>query len=125
MRLIIALLISTVGYGQTYEIYEPYYYIGVLERATELQMDSIHTLEFNMKRAKRVMLKERMYKRAWIKVAVGEAVLLGGVAIGLISGAWVPVVMGVVAIELFLVIEGRYRVSIRDFKQKQPTRWKM
>ena len=121
----IAILTSLFCSAQTDELYDPFYYISVLERKTELQMDSIYTLDFNLKRAKRVMLKERMYKRAWIKVAIGEAVLIGGVTLILISGAWVPVVMGVVAVELFLVIEGRYRVSIRDFKQKQPTRWKM
>ena len=121
----IAILTSLFCSAQTDELYDPFYYISVLERKTELQMDSIYTLDFNLKRAKRVMLKERMYKRAWIKVAIGEAVLIGGAALILVSGAWVPVVMGVVAVELFLVIEGRYRVSIRDFKQKQPTRWKM
>ena len=121
----IAILTSLFCSAQTDELYDPFYYISVLERKTELQMDSMYILDFNVKRAKRVMLKERMYKRAWIKVAIGEAVLIGGVTLILISGAWVPVVMGVVAVELFLVIEGRYRVSIRDFKQKQPTRWKM
>ena len=121
----ITILTSLFCSAQTDELYDPFYYISVLERKTELQMDSIYTLDFNLKRAKRVMLKERMYKRAWIKVAIGEAVLIGGAALILVSGAWVPVVMGVVAVELFLVIEGRYRVNIRDFKQKQPTRWKM
>ena len=121
----IAILTSLFCSAQTDELYDPFYYISVLERKTEIQMDSMYTLDFNLKRAKRVMLKERMYKRAWIKIAIGEAVLIGGAALILVSGAWVPVVMGVVAVELFLVIEGRYRVSIRDFKQKQPTRWKM
>jgi len=128
MKLWLAIIVSLLplaGHTQTDELYDPFYYISVLERKTELQMDSMYTLDFNVKRAKRVMLKERMYKRAWIKVAIGEAVLIGGATLILISGAWVPVVMGVVAVELFLIIEGRYRVSIRDFKQKQPTRWKM
>lgn len=121
----IAILLNFSCPAQTDELYDPFYYISVLERKTEIQMDSIHTLDSTIKRAKRVMLKERMYKRAWIKVAVGEAVLIGGVTLILVSGAWVPVIMGVVAVELFLVIEGCYRVSLRDFKQKQPTRWKM
>ena len=121
----VAIFTSLFCSAQTDELYDPFYYISVLERKTERQMDSRYSLDFNLKRAKRVMLKERMYKRAWIKVAIGEAVLIGGAALILVSGAWVPVVMGVVAVELFLVIEGRYRVNIRDFKQKQPTRWKM
>ena len=121
----IAILTSLFCSAQTDELYDPFYYISVLERKTEIQMDSMYTLDFNLKRAKRVMLKERMYKRAWIKVAIGEGVLIGGAALILVSGAWVPVVMGVVAIELFLVVEGHYRLSVRYFKQKQPTRWKM
>ena len=124
---ILTLLISYVNAsGQWTETNEDLeYYIRVLERKSELQMDSIHNLEFNVKRATRIMLKEHVRKKMWIKFAVGEVVLLGGVVLILSSGAWVPVIMGVAAIELFLIIEGRYRVSIRDFKQKQPTRWKM
>jgi len=124
---ILTLLISYVNasaqWTETNE--DPEYYISVLERKAELQMDSIHNLEFNVKRSKRVMLKEHVRKKMWIKFAVGEAVLLGGVVLVITSGAWVPVIMGVAAIELFLVLEGRYRLNIHDMKPKKPTRYKM
>ena len=124
---ILTLLISYVNasaqWTETNEDLE--YYIRVLERKSELQMDSIHNLEFNVKRATRIMLKEHVRKKMWIKFAVGEAVLLGGVVLIISSGAWVPVIMGVAAIELFLIIEGRYRLSIHDFKIKKPVRYKM
>ena len=124
---ILTLLISYVNasaqWTETNE--DPEYYISVLERKTELQMDSIHNLEFNVKRSKRVMLKEHVRKKMWIKFAVGEAVLLGGVVLVITSGAWVPVIMGVAAIELFLVLEGRYRLNIHDFKIKKLVRYKM
>jgi hypothetical protein len=124
---ILTLLISYVNasaqWTETNEDLE--YYIRVLERKSELQMDSIHNLEFNVKRATRIMLKEHVRKKMWIKFAVGEAVLLGGVVLIISSGAWVPVIMGVAAIELFLIIEGRYRLSVHDFKIKKPVRYKM
>lgn len=124
---ILTLLISYVNasaqWTETNEDLE--YYISVLERKAILQMDSIHNLEFNVKRSKRVMLKEHVRKKMWIKFAVGEAVLLGGVVLIISSGVWVPVIMGVAAIELFLIIEGRYRLNIYDMKPKKPTRYKM
>ena len=131
---ILTLLISYVNancqlVSNTYRLTETNedleYYISVLERKAELQMDSIHNLEFNVKRSKRIMLKEHVRKKMWIKFAVGEAVLLGGVVLGITSGAWVPVIMGVAAIELFLILEGHYRLNIHDMKPKQPARYKM
>ena len=72
---IIASLLPLVGHTQTDELYDPFYYISVLERKTELQMDSMYTLDFNVKRAKRVMLKEMVHRKTWIKIAVGEAAI--------------------------------------------------
>lgn len=122
---IIALLLSFLGNSQTNESYDPYYYIMVLERKTDLQMDSIHTLEFIVKRSKRVMLKEMVHKKTWTKIAVGEAAIIVGGILIVVSGAWVPVIMGVAAVELFLILEGRYRLNSHDMKRKKPPRWKM
>lgn len=101
------------------------YYNRVLERKAKLQMDSIHTLEFKMKRAKRIMLKEMVHKKTWIKIAVGEAAIIAGGILIVTSGAWIPVIMGVAAVELFLILEGHYRLNIHDMKPKQPARYKM
>lgn len=122
----IAILLNFSCPAQTGELYDPLYYISVLERKTEIQMDTIHALKVNLKRAKRVMLKELTYKRVWIKIAIGEAVLIGGAAIILVSGAWIPVLMGVGVVELFLIIEGQYRtLNAQYFKQKEPACCKM
>jgi hypothetical protein len=92
------------------------YYISVLERKSELQNDSMHTLERNLFNAKVVMLKENLRKKAWIKVAIGEMVLGTGILIGFVTGAWVPVIMGTAMIELYLLIEGKYRLNIKKLK---------
>lgn len=122
---IVALLLCFLGNSQTNESYDPHYYISVLERKTDLQMDSIHTLEFTLKRSKRVMLKEMVHRKMWIKIAVGEAAIIAGGILIVTSGAWVPVIMGVAAVELFLILEGQYRLNSHDMKRKKPTRWKM
>lgn len=122
---IVALLLCFLGNSQTNESYDPYYYISVLERKTDLQMDSIHTLEFTLKRSKRVMLKEMVHRKTWIKIAVGEAAIIAGGILIITSGAWVPVIMGVAAVELFLILEGHYRLNSHDMKRKKPPRWKM
>ena len=121
----IAILTSLFCSAQTDELYDPFYYISVLERKTEIQMDSMYTLDFNLKRAKRVMLKEMVHRKTWIKIAVGEAAIIVGGVLVAVSGAWVPVIMGVAAVELFLILEGQYRLNSHDMKRKKPPRWKM
>jgi hypothetical protein len=128
MKLWLAIIVSLLplaGHTQTDELYDPFYYISVLERKTDLQMDSIHTLEFTLKRSKRIMLKEMVHRKTWIKIAVGEAAIITGGILIIASGAWVPVIMGVTAVELFLILEGQYRLNSHDMKRKKPPRWKM
>ena len=128
MKLWLAIIVSLLplaGHTQTDELYDPFYYISVLERKTEIQMDSMYTLDFNLKRAKRVMLKEMVHRKTWIKIAVGEAAIIVGGILVAVSGAWVPVIMGVAAVELFLILEGQYRLNSHDMKRKKPPRWKM
>ena len=92
------------------------YYVRVLERKVELQNDSMHRLERNLSTAKVIMLKEHLKKKAWIKVAIGETVLIGGVALAIITGAWVPALMATGLIEIYLLIEGKYRLNIKKLK---------
>lgn len=131
---ILTLLISYVNVNcqlvnDTYRLIETNedieYYNRVLERKAILQMDSIHMLEFKVKRAKRIMLKEMVHKKTWIKIAVGEAAIIAGGILIVTSGAWIPVIMGVAAVELFLILEGHYRLNIHDMKPKHPARYKM
>lgn len=92
------------------------YYNSVLERKCVLQNDSMHNLERKLNIAKVIMLKENLRKKAWIKVVIGETVLVAGVTVGLITGAWVPVLMTVGVIEFYLLIEGKYRLNIKKLK---------
>ena len=73
----------------------------------------MEVLEYKLDMAKTVMLKEHLRKKTWIKVVIGETVLVTGVVIGIVTGAFIPVLMGVAAIELYLLVEGNYRLNIK------------
>ena len=105
---------SILGFSQS--DFDPYYYIKVLERKTELQADSMHVLEYKLSNATLIMLKENVRKKAWIKVVIAEAAILGGAFIIISSGAVVPVIMAVGMIEVFLLLEGKYRLNIKQLK---------
>ena len=73
------------------------------------------------------MLTEYTRKKAWIKVAVAETALIGGVILAVSTGLIVPVAMGVAAIELCLLIEGNYRLNtrqLRKMKKENPEKLK-
>ena len=66
------------------------------------------------------MLKEHYRKRAWIKAFFGQTVFVAGAVGAFITGAWVPIGMGVLVVEIFLVIESKYsEVKLEDNKQEQ------
>jgi hypothetical protein len=84
------------------------------------QLDTLVELHTRSRLSSRLMLKEHYRKRAWIKVCVGETILVAG-AIGIfVTGAWVPIGMAVATIEIFLILEGKYsNVDLKDKKQKR------
>jgi hypothetical protein len=89
------------------------------------QLDTLATARDKEKRAVKVMLKEHYKKRAWVKAFFGQTILVGGAVGAFITGAWVPIGMGVLAVEIFLVIESRYsEVKLEDNKQ-EVKRYKM
>lgn len=92
------------------------YYISVLERKVDLQSDSMHRLERNLSTAKVIMLKENLRKKAWIKVVIGETALVAGAVVGILTGAWIPAAMAVAVVEIFLLVEGKYRLNIKQLK---------
>jgi len=89
------------------------------------QLDTLKSARNKEKRAIKVMLKEHYKKRAWVKAFIGQTVfVIGGVG-AFITGAWVPIGMGVLAVEIFLVLESRYsEVKLEDNKQ-EVKRYKM
>jgi hypothetical protein len=88
------------------------------------QLDTLETARYKEKRATKLMLKEHYKKRAWVKAFFGQTVLVGGAVGAFITGAWVPIGMGVLAVEIFLILEGKYsEVKLEDNKQ-EPKRYK-
>jgi len=89
------------------------------------QLDTLAFARSKEKRAMQVMLREHYRKRAWVKTTIGETVLVAGVIGAFITGAWVPIGMGVAVFEIFLMIEGKYsNVKLEDNKQESK-RYKM
>jgi hypothetical protein len=66
--------------------------------------------------AKEIMLKEHYSKKRWVKSTVGEGAIIVGGIVGLVTGAWVPVCIAVGVIELYLFVEGKVQISIKQTK---------
>ena len=89
------------------------------------QLDTLAAARDKEKRAVKIMLKEHYKKRSWVKAFFGQTILVGGAVGAFITGAWVPIGMGVLAVEIFLVLESRYsEVKLEDNKQ-EVKRYKM
>jgi len=88
------------------------------------QLDTLEIARFKEKRATKLMLKEHYRKRAWIKAFFGQTVFVAGAVGAFITGAWVPIGMGVLVVEVFLILESKYsEVKLEDNKQ-EPKRYK-
>lgn len=84
------------------------------------QLDTLEISRYKEKRANKLMLKEHYRKRAWIKAFFGQTVFVAGAVGAFITGAWVPIGMGVLVVEVFLVLEGKYsEVKLEDDKPKR------
>jgi len=84
------------------------------------QLDTLETARYKEKRANKLMLKEHYRKRSWVKAFFGQTVFVAGAVGAFITGAWVPIGMGVLVVEVFLVLEGKYsEVKLEDDKPKR------
>jgi len=63
------------------------------------------------------MLRQRLNRITWMKVAIGQTMLCGAAVLGIVTGAWVPIMMGAAVVEFYLVIESKYRFNRRDLKK--------
>ena len=63
------------------------------------------------------MLRQRLNRITWMKVAIGQTVMSGAVVLGIVTGAWVPVMMGAAAVEIYLLVESNYRFNRRDLRK--------
>ena len=89
------------------------------------QLDTLAISRNKEKRAMQVMLREHYKKRSWVKAFIGQTIFVVGGVGAFITGAWVPIGMGVLVVEVFLILESRYsEVKLEDNKQ-EPKRYKM
>jgi hypothetical protein len=63
------------------------------------------------------LARQKLNRITWMKVALGQTALVGGVVLGIVTGAWVPVMMGVAVVEIYLLAESKYRFNRRDLKK--------
>jgi hypothetical protein len=60
--------------------------------------------------------KEIKQKRLFAKIAVGEGTMIIGGIVGVITGAWVPVCIAIGVTELYLLVEGKIQISVKQTK---------
>lgn len=63
------------------------------------------------------LIRQKLNKITWMKVAIGQTVLGGAVVLGIATGLWVPVMMGAAAVEIYLLVESNYRFNRRDLRK--------
>ena len=63
------------------------------------------------------LMRQKLNRITWMKVALGQTALVGGVALSIVTGAWVPVMMGVAVVEIYLLTESKYRFNRRDLRK--------
>lgn len=79
------------------------------------QVDVVES-KLNETTAKEIMLKEHKKKRIWTKVAIGEGAIIAGGIVGIVTGAWIPVCIAVGVVELYLLVEGKVQINIKQTK---------
>ena len=63
------------------------------------------------------MLRQKLNRITWMKVAIGQTAMGGAVVLGILTGAWVPVMMGAAVVEFYLLVESNYRFNRRDLRK--------
>ena len=89
------------------------------------QLDTLETARYKEKRATKLMLKEHYRKRAWVKAFIGQTIFVVGGVGAFITGAWVPIGMGVLVVEVFLILESRYSEVKLENNKQEVKRYKM
>jgi hypothetical protein len=90
-----------------------------LEDKINQQQLTIDSLDYYLQLGKITMLKQNEKRKIWMKIAASELIIVGGVALSIVSGLWVPVFMGVFVIEMGIVTEGKYRLNLKDLKKQR------
>lgn len=80
------------------------------------QSIALEKAKTQQKLAEKVLNPEIKQKRLFAKLAVGEGAIIVGGIIGLATGAWIPVCIAVGITELYLLVEGKVQINIKQTK---------
>ncbi len=87
-----------------------------LKEQNKQQQVDVHKAKTTETAATNIVNKERTKKRVWAKVAIGEGAMIVGGIVGAITGAWVPICIAVGVVELYLLVEGKVQINIKQTK---------
>ena len=90
--------------------------IDSLETVVGVQSSALEKAKAQQKIAEKTLNPEVKQKRLFAKLAVGEGAIIVGGIIGLATGAWVPVCIAVGVVELYLLVEGKVQISVKQTK---------
>jgi len=94
-----ALMLSREAFFGLYDQYNQ------LEDEAKLQRETA-TIEKGLRKAAQDSLsEEKVKKKSWRKVAIGEGILIVGAVVGAVTGAWVPVVTIVIVAEVAIIMD--------------------
>jgi len=90
--------------------------IDSLETVIDQQSIMVNDAKTREQLATENINKELKQKRLFAKISIGEGAIIAGGIVGLATGAWVPVCIAVGVIELYLLVEGKVQINIKQTK---------
>jgi len=94
-----ALMLSRTAFFSLYDQYNQ------LESEAKLQRDNAINEKKLKEAAQDSLADEKIKKRGWRKVAIGEGILIVGAVVGAVTGAWVPVATIVIVAEVAIIMD--------------------
>ena len=77
---------------------------NLLEDEAKLQRDNAINEKKLKELAQDSLSNEKVKKKTWRRVAIGEGILITGAVVGVVTGAWVPVAAIVIASEVAIIL---------------------
>ena len=94
-----ALELSRNSFFKLYDIYT------VLDSVAVEQTNRANKEEELKEMAQDSLAQEKVKKKSWRKTAIGEGILITGVVVGVVTGAWVPVATLVIVAEAAIIMD--------------------
>lgn len=76
-------------------------------QANESYIKHVDQLNKSLQNKQEKFNLENTKKKRWRKLAIGEGVLIAGAAGAIITGLWVPIIIGVVVVEGIIIFVGK------------------